>query len=115
MSDDGEVDVVDVLSDDYARTILEQTREEPKSVDALSDACGADPSTIYRRVEQLQERDLLEDQQKLDPGGHHYKVYSARLREVRIRLDENGFEVDVDRGPTEAAADRFTRLYEGFK
>ncbi|MFP8951621.1 ArsR/SmtB family transcription factor [Natrialbaceae archaeon A-arb3/5] len=115
MSDDGEADVVDVLSDEYMRTILEQTREEPQSVDALSDACGADPSTIYRRVERLQEADLLEDQQQLDPGGHHYKVYSARLREVRIRLEEDGFEVDVERGPLESAADRFTRLYEGFK
>ncbi len=115
MGDDGEADVVEVLGDEYARTILEQTREEPKSVDALSDACGADPSTIYRRVERLQERDLLVDQQKLDPGGHHYKVYSARLREVRIQLNEDGLRVDVDRGPEESAADRFTRLYEGFK
>ncbi|MCU4926363.1 winged helix-turn-helix domain-containing protein [Halobacteria archaeon AArc-dxtr1] len=115
MSDDAEADVVDLLSDEYMRTILEQSREEPQSVDALSDACGADPSTIYRRVTQLQEAGLLEDHQQLDPGGHHYKVYRARLREVRIRLDEEGFEVDVDRSPTESAADRFTRLYEGFK
>ncbi|THE63900.1 ArsR family transcriptional regulator [Salinadaptatus halalkaliphilus] len=115
MSDDAEADVVDVLSDDYMWTILERTREEPQSVDALSDACEADPSTIYRRIERLQAADLLEAQQKLDPGGHHYKVYSARLQEVRIRLDDDGFDVDVDRTPTESAADRFTRLYEGFK
>ncbi|ARS90365.1 ArsR family transcriptional regulator [Natrarchaeobaculum aegyptiacum] len=112
---DADVDVVEVLSDEYVRTILTQTREEPKSVDALSDACEADPSTIYRRVRQLQAVDLIEDQQQLDPGGHHYKVYSARLEEVRIRLAEDGLEVDVDRTPTESAADRFTRLYEGFK
>ncbi len=115
MSDDGEADVVDVLGDEYMWTILEQTREEPQSVDALSDVCGADPSTIYRRVERLQEEELLRDHQQLDPGGHHYKVYSARLREVRIRLEETGFEVDVDRELEESAADRFTRLYEGFK
>lgn len=115
MTDGGDADVVEVLGDEYVRTILAQTSEEPKSVDALSDACGADPSTIYRRVEQLQAIDLLEDQQVLDPGGHHYKVYSARLREVRIRLTEDGYEVDVDRRPEESPADRFTRLYEGFK
>lgn len=107
--------VVDFISDDYTRTILAQTREEPKSVEALSDACGADPSTIYRRVQRLQEADLLEDRQQLDPGGHHYKVYAARLREIRIRLEEDGFDIEVTREEEESAADRFTRLYEGFK
>ncbi|WP_313692531.1 winged helix-turn-helix domain-containing protein [Halorarum halobium] len=116
MADDGDVTgVVDLLGDDYARTILTQTRREPKSVDALSDACEADPSTVYRRVQRLQAADLLEDHQRLDPDGHHYKVYAASVREVRVRLDEDGFEVDVERDPEENAADRFTRLYEGFK
>lgn len=113
MADVGETDVVDMLGDDYVKTILVQTREEPKSVQALSDACDADPSTIYRRIEQLTAADLLEDHQKLDPGGHHHKVYAANLREVRIQLGETDYIIEIDR--TEAAADRFTRLYEGFK
>jgi DNA-binding transcriptional ArsR family regulator len=105
--------VVDLLGDDYARDILVHTREEAKSVDALSDACDADPSTIYRRVERLQEADLLTDEQRLDPGGHHYKVYAASVREVRVRFDPGGVEVERDR--TETASDRFTDLFEGFK
>ncbi|ELY54594.1 hypothetical protein C491_18369 [Natronococcus amylolyticus DSM 10524] len=113
MADDGEVDVVEILGDDYAKTILVRTRAEPQSVRALSDACDADPSTIYRRVERLTEADLLEAHQQLDPDGHHHKVYAARLREVRIRLAEEGYDVEIKR--EESAADRFTRLYEGFK
>lgn len=105
--------VVDLLADEYAWTILEHTREEPRSVDALSEICDADPSTIYRRIDRLQEAELLEDQQQLDPGGHHYKVYSARLSRVRIDLEDDGFDVEVVR--SEPPADRFTRLYEGFK
>jgi Fe2+ or Zn2+ uptake regulation protein len=114
MDDDGEVkDIVDLLSDDYNWRILEHTREEAKPVDALSEICNADPSTIYRRIERLQDADLVEDQQELDPEGHHYKVYAATLDHVTITLDENGFVVDVERA--ESPADRFTRLYEGFK
>lgn len=110
---DGE-QVVDYLGDDHVRTILVQTCEGPKSVDALSDACGVDPSTIYRRVQRLQEADLLEEQQKLDPGGHHHKVYVARVQEVRIRFETEGIDVAIER-EEESPADRFTRLYEGFK
>lgn len=114
MGDDGDVSrVVDLLGDDYARTILVHARDDPKSVEVLSDECDAAPSTIYRRVERLVEAGLLEVHQQLDPDGHHYKEYAARLDEVSITLEADGFSVEVDHG--ESPADRFTRLYEGFK
>ncbi|MGM0606120.1 MAG: helix-turn-helix domain-containing protein [Halobacteriota archaeon] len=114
MEDEEDVNaVVDLLGDDYAWMILAQTSGDSKSVDALSEACDADPSTIYRRLERLQEVDLIEARQQLDPGGHHYKEYSARLSEVHVHLDDDGFDVEVVR--EESPADRFTRLYEGFK
>jgi len=113
MGREGDDDVVELLADDYARAILVETAEGPKSVNALSDACGADPSTIYRRVERLDEVGLVTDEQRLDPGGHHHKVYVSRLAEVRVTVDETGMEVTVER--TEAPSDRFTRLFEGFK
>jgi DNA-binding PadR family transcriptional regulator len=116
MSEDGEGDgIADLLGDDYARTILRETYGETKSVETLSEACDADSSTVYRRVQRLQDADLLEDRQELDPGGHHYKTYRARVRAVHLRLSEDGFEVSVDRREEESAADRFTRLYEGFR
>lgn len=108
-------DVVDLLGDDYVRTILVQTREDPKSVDALSDACDADPSTIYRRVRRLEDAGLLTDHQRLDPGGHHYKEYGAALQAVTITVGPEGYEITVDRTGEEEPADRFTRLYEGFR
>ncbi|MFB6242862.1 MAG: ArsR/SmtB family transcription factor [Halobaculum sp.] len=114
MSEDGDgKSVVDLLSDDYAWQILETTSEEAKSVKAISDACGADRSTIYRRLERLEEADFVDDQQELDPDGHHYKSYAANLEAVTVRLEEEGFDVEVVR--PEQPADRFTRLYEGFK
>jgi DNA-binding Lrp family transcriptional regulator len=113
-SEGDDKEIVDLLSDDYVWAILEETRDGAESVKAISDTCGADRSTIYRRVEQLQEADLLEGQQELDPDGHHYESYRANLEAVIVRLEEEtGFEVEVDR--REDPADRFTRLYEGFK
>lgn len=114
MSDGGE-DVVDLIGDDYVRTILAETREEPKSVEALSDACDADPSTIYRRVERLEAAGLLTDQQRLDPSGHHYKEYDATLEAVHVLVRPDGYHVEIDYAEEEEPADRFTRLYEGFK
>lgn len=114
MDDDGSVrDVVDLVSDDYAWAILEATRTEAKSADDLSEICDADPSTIYRRIERLEAADLLAAEQQLDPDGHHYKTYRARLAAVELTLEDDGFSVEVER--RESPADKFTRLYEGFK
>ena len=102
-----------LLDDEYARTIILETYRDPQSVDALSAACDADPSTVYRRIDRLQDHDILQDQQRLDPGGHHYKVYVARLEGVAIDVTDDGFDVAVDYSEEEAA-DTFTRLYEEF-
>ena len=106
-------EVVDLVSDDYAWQILAETREEDRSAETLSETCDADPSTIYRRIERLEEAELLEAEQQLDPGGHHYKTYRANLDAIHVHLDEEGFTIEIDR--REPPADRFTRLYEGFK
>jgi DNA-binding transcriptional MocR family regulator len=100
-----------LLDDDYARRILVETYEDARSAESLSEACGASESTIYRRVERLRDRDLLEGVQRLDPDGHHHEVYAARLERVTVDLDGDGFTVEIDRAE-ETAADRFTRLYE---
>ncbi|ADB59307.1 hypothetical protein Htur_0407 [Haloterrigena turkmenica DSM 5511] len=106
-------ELLTLLEDEYARTIIVETYREARSADALSDACDADPSTVYRRIDRLQERGLLQDQQRLDPNGHHYKVYVASLEHVGIDVTEDGFDVTVEYAE-EDAADTFTRLYEEF-
>ncbi len=99
-----------LLDDEYARSILIATSVEPLSADALAERCDASEPTIYRRIDRLETFDLVESTQQLDPDGHHYKTYAARLERVTIDLDDGDLTVAVDR--TEDAADRFTRLYE---
>lgn len=100
-----------LLDDEYARTIIIETYREPCSANALSSACNADPSTVYRRIDRLQEQELLEAQQRLDPDGHHYKVYSAQLEHIGVDVTDDGLEIDIEY-VEEEAADTFTRLYE---
>jgi DNA-binding transcriptional ArsR family regulator len=110
MTDDGD-EVLSLLDDEYARAILIETSREPMSADALTERCDASPPTIYRRIDRLDEHDLVEAEQELDPDGHHYKTYRARMERVSVELDDGQLVVDVQRAD-ETAADRFTRLYE---
>jgi DNA-binding transcriptional ArsR family regulator len=110
MSDEDLVAIASILEDDYAREILLHTSLESHSANELAEACGASPPTIYRRIEDLTEHDLLEVDQQFDPDGHHYKTYTANLEQVTVELDSGEFTVDVSR--TTDPADRFTELYD---
>lgn len=115
MTGDSDIrDIASLLKDEYAHAILVHTSTQEMSAPELSDACDASVSTIYRRIEHLQEYDLLAEQLNLDQDGHHYKTYMARLERIDIELTEGTFEIEVTYRP-EDAADRFTNLFEGLR
>lgn len=107
-------EIAALLEDEYSHAILVYTSQEEMSAPELSDACEASVSTIYRRLERLQEHDLLAEKLNLDRDGHHYKTYTASLDRITIELVDGAFEVEVTYRP-EDAADWFTDLFEGFR
>lgn len=115
MTTDGELsEITELLDDPYARDILAEASIEPVSAKMLSEHCDASLPTVYRRIEQLQEHDLLTAQQQLDPDGNHYKTYEARLEGVAIDLTDGTYSVEITR-TKQGAADRFSDLVEDLK
>jgi len=106
--------VVELLDDEYARAILAATSIEPMSAAQLAERCEASPPTVYRRLNRLREEELVAAAQQLDPEGHHYEVFSARLARLEVELDDGDYEVEIERRERDAA-DRFTELFEGLK
>lgn len=113
MSEDDEIErLAAVLEDPTARTILTEASREPVSATTLSERCGVSEPTIYRRLEDLRECDLLIERTKLDPdGGHHRTMYSTDLERITVELRDGELALQVQR--REDLADRFTRLIEG--
>ncbi|WP_311174187.1 helix-turn-helix domain-containing protein [Halobellus ordinarius] len=110
--DEDEDTVLAVLDDEYARAILAHLTTEPMSVDELCTVCEMSDATAYRRLNRLQEVDLVAEQQEIDPDGHHYKRYTATVETVTVTFADGAYEVAVTRSTTDPA-DRFTDLFEG--
>jgi predicted transcriptional regulator len=111
VSEDTDVAHLAALLDDVTvRCILLATRSEPMSAERIADHCDVSPTTVYRRVEDLREADLLVEGTRPDEDGHHYTVYRAILDRVVVDVTDDGFEVAVER--TESMSERFTRLVE---
>ena len=107
--------VAELLEDETARRILLEARSQPMSADTLSERCGVSPSTVYRRIDDLREYDLLVERTQPDEDGHHYQVFVATLDQVVIDVTDDGFEVELQqRDPVidEGVVDRFTRIVE---
>jgi len=103
-------DVISLLDDDCARQILIETMSEPLSANELEDRCEVSPPTIYRRLEDLSEHELISEQTRPAADGHHYSVYRASLDRVEIDLTETGIDLTVT--TREGMADRFTSFIE---
>lgn len=98
------------LEDDCSRCILVHAYEQPMSVQQLASRCDTSQATIYRRVEVLQEHDLLTETIVPDEDGHHYRVYQTTVTAIRVSISDDGFDVDIDR--RESMVDRLTRFIE---
>lgn len=121
MSEDPAVgDILDLLSDEYARDILAATSVKPMSAKQLADQCEMSQPTVYRRVEWLQEHGLIEEQTQIETGGNDYSVFAATLSEFSLALADGDFETEIERTEPPAfpgqdeqdTADRFTKMWE---
>jgi DNA-binding transcriptional ArsR family regulator len=112
--DADDADVVALLDDEYARAALVLTYGEALPADEIADRLGAAPSTVYDRLDRLTDHDLVTEHQQLDPDGHHRKTYRARLDRVVTELTAEGFELRIDRRPTDPA-DRLTAAFEDLR
>lgn len=112
--DADDADVVALLDDEYARAALLLTYREELSADDLADRIDAAPSTVYDRLSRLTDHDLVAERQQIDPDGHHRKTYRARLDQVVAELTTEGFELRIDREPTDPA-DRLTAAFEDLR
>jgi Fe2+ or Zn2+ uptake regulation protein len=89
-------DIFDVLASDHARKILAAASVRPVSAQELKTICETSLPTVYRRVNALIAYDLLSDHLEIESDGTHYSTYTSDLQEVSIRVEDGGFNVNIE-------------------
>lgn len=104
-------DVFDILADEYSREILAHANDAPMSAQELAKALDAHHTTVYRRLERLEDLDLITGQQRVDPeDGHHYTVYKTTLEEMNVNLTRDQYNVTIRR--VEDPIDRMAQMWQ---
>ncbi|WP_459192137.1 helix-turn-helix domain-containing protein [Halosimplex sp. J119] len=92
-------DVLDALDDPDCRAIV-TALDEPMTASEISEASDIPLSTTYRKIDRLEEAQLLFEGTEIRPDGQHASIYEVDFEEVVIALtDEREFETEIARQP----------------
>ena len=100
----------DVFGDRLARHVLVLASEGPLSAEDLAEHCDASLPTIYRRVDSLEELDLLQARMHVDSDGNQYRQFETALKRVGFAFDSGGIDVEV--GLRRDLSDRFEAFWD---
>lgn len=103
-------EILETIGDSHARTILAAISEEPRSAKELSELLEYSPATVYRRLNNLEEYDLIESQTVVADDGNHYRVYRCTFDSTVIRLRDDEYTVRIFR--SDNLPDRFAQVWD---
>jgi DNA-binding transcriptional ArsR family regulator len=97
-NDEPTVDVTEVLSllsDEYAREMLNVLVEDSLSARALSERLDMSRPTVYRRLNRLESAGVIESSMVIDPEGHHRKRFSVVVDRMQLLFEPDGISLEV--------------------
>jgi DNA-binding transcriptional ArsR family regulator len=97
--------VLDALDDTDCRAILEATRGDAKTAGEIADECDLPSSTAYRKIDQLDDADLLTEQLRIRRSGKHVSEYACAVDDVTLTVGDGGVELAVTRADAQADTD----------
>lgn len=110
MDDRSIEDILDTIGDQHARKLLAAISREPKSAKELAAECDLSLPTVYRRIEMLEEYDLVRNRTLVADDGNHFKVYESNFESTVISLEDDEYHVRIYR--EENLPDRFSQLWD---
>ncbi len=103
-------EILDTIGDEKARDVLAAISEQPRSAKELGDSLEMSLPTVYRRIEMLEDNDLVSSRTVVAEDGNHYDVYESNFDSTVIRLEEDQYDVRIYR--KENVPDRFASLWD---
>jgi predicted transcriptional regulator len=103
-------EILDTIGDQHARRVLAAISREPKDAKELAEEGDLSLPTVYRRIEMLDEYDLITDETLVAEDGNHYKVYQSNFESTVISLEDDEYKVRIYR--EENLPDRFSQLWD---
>lgn len=111
MDDDQTIEeVLDTIGDTEARRVLAAVSRDSRSAKELGEELDLSLPTVYRRLEILQEHNLVTSRTLVAENGNHYKVFECNFNSTVISLDDDEYNIRIYR--EDNLPDRFSDLWD---
>ncbi len=91
-----DAEILDALGDPKTRRCCSALVTDRVSAKELADETGYSLTTVYRRLNSLQQAGIVEAHDTVDRDGDHYKTFTAVSTSISIEIDD-ALQVDVER------------------
>ena len=109
-SEPSAAEICAALDDPDCREIIRKL-DEPMTAADLTARCDIPQSTLYRKLELLNEATLLEESTEIRKDGHHASRYVVAFEEITLFLEEDrSVGVSIER-PARTADERLAALW----
>ena len=87
--------ILEIISDKYCRDILKITTEKPKSAIEISTEGKIPISTVYRRLQNLHDNNLIRISGSISKDGKKYFLYKSKIKSFSVTFDCNNLEISI--------------------
>jgi len=87
--------ILEILSDKYCRAILESIMHIPKSVIEITSETKIPMSTVYRRIQSLQDNKLVVTSGMITDEGKRLFMYKSKVRGIQSSFNDGKTEVEL--------------------
>jgi predicted transcriptional regulator len=91
---------LEVFSDNYTRAILSTMMDRPKSVLQISAETDIPPTTVYRKIRQLLENNLIRTSGKIAENGKKNFLYKSKIKSFHVTFTKDRFAILVNASGT---------------
>ena len=87
--------ILEMLADKYSKQILQTIMDKPKSVMDITSETRIPVSTVYRRIQLLQDNKIVSISGTISDDGKKYFLYRSKIRSVLIAYDCDFTKIEI--------------------
>jgi|TARA_B100001079_G_C16335373_1_gene481062 predicted transcriptional regulator len=94
--------ILQIMADKYSRDLLRITQDTPKSAFMIAQETGIPISTVYRRIQKLQDAGVVRVSGEINLEGKKHFLYQSKVKSISSNVAGEFINVEIVPNPPPA-------------
>ncbi len=91
--------ILQIMSDKYSRDLLRITRDLPKSASSIAQETEIPISTVYRRIQKLQDIGIVRVSGEINLEGKKHFLYHSKVKAISTKIAGESINMEIIPNP----------------